>query len=657
MNTKFNELPISFIKDNTVGSSINNKKHFIYEIFPSDQTQMSSSEKESYMQSCITTLLEMTNNSLINSKEEALLQRVKATNKKESFKFYKLEDKILLESEKETKAFKSQPITNFYDFFLSGNDDFYSDIVFGQDYFKVNGHYFRLINCYDFPEDIDSTAFNRIGNYIVNITRKPQHQAIEFVKRNRKLHIGNLTKSIRDIESENAYGESELVLESLIANKEGLFSAECWFIVKAHSEDVLNYETLRILEDLKLLQIAPLIETSNALKYLTETIFFGVEPSFKRAHDVCASFLVKFLPFHHEKFHDEGVELLSRDGSPIYLNIFDEDADNFNVSISGSSGGGKSVFAQKLTDHSRALGRSVVIIDKGESFLKFAEYYEANIFSKQINPMHFKNPLFLKEFVLTYIPPSEITTKEKGLIFTEISNAINDGVQTFYDLILHLEKFSKGITYYFAEIWPYITNDPVTSNKITYIDLSIYPESIIPSVILFAIEYFKSLGTEEDFRILLIDECWKLLSKNHDYISECFRTFRKYGCSAIAITQGVNDLIELGDIGGAILDNSFFRVTLNQTLSEKAKAFFTDYEVNMIDSVASEKGKYSEFLISTSEHTKKKIFRYYASDFEYQMFNTNKHELRKWNAFKSKFGADFKPSQIFNAFTFISAGE
>jgi len=657
MNTKFNELPISFIKDNIIGSSVNDKKHYIYEIFPSDQTQMSFSEREIYIKSCISTLLELTNTSDINAKDEALFQKVKASNKKESYKFYKLDDRILLESEKETKAFKGRPISNFYDFYLSGNDDFYSDITFGQDFFKVNGHYFRLINCYDFPEDIDPTSFNRIGNYVANITRKPQKQAIDFVKRNRKLHIGNLAKSIRDIESENAYGESELVLESLVRGQEGLFSAECWFIVKSHSEDLLNLETFRILDELKLLQIVPLIETSNSLRFLAETILFGVEPSFKRAHDVCASFLVKFLPFHFEKFHDEGVELLSRDGNPIYLNIFDENAGNFNVSISGTSGGGKSVFAQKLTDHSRASGRSVVIIDKGESFLKFAEYYEANIFSQQINPMHFKNPLFLKEFVLTYIPSSEITTKEKGLIFTEISNAIKDGVDTFYDLIQHLEKHTNGISYYFAEIWPYITNEPVSANKLTYIDLSIYPESIIPSVILFAIEYFKSLGTEEDYRILLIDECWKLLSKNHDYISECFRTFRKYGCSAIAITQSVNDLIELGDIGGAILDNSFFRVTLNQTLSEKAKTFFTDYEVNMIESLASEKGKYSEFLVSTSEHTKKKIFRYYATQFEYQMFNTNKHELRKWNTFKLKFGNDFKPSQIFNAFTFISAGE
>lgn len=657
MNTKLNELPISFIKDNVIGSSISDKKHYIYEIFPSDQTQMSTEERDAYMHACLSSLLDLTSNNLNDSKEEALLQKVKSSNKKESFKFYKLENKVLLDSEKETRAFKCKPTSTFFDYFLSGSDDFYSDIAFSQDHFKINGQYFRIINCYDLPEDIEPTSFNRIGNYVVNITRKPQHQAIDFVKRNRKLHIGNLTKSIRDIESENAYGESELVLESLLSGQEGLFSAEIWFIVKAHSEEVLNYETGRILDELKLLQVTPLIETSNALKYLAETIFFGVEPSFKRAHDLCASFLVKILPLHCEKFHEDGVELLSRDGNAIYLDIFDENAGNFNVSISGSSGGGKSVFAQKLTDHSRGLGRSVVIIDKGESFLKFAEYHEANIFSKQINPMYFKNPLFLKEFILTYIPSNEITTKEKGLLFSEISNAINSGVQTFHELVQHLELHMKGITYYFAEIWPYITNDAMTTNKLTYVDLSVYPESIIPSVILFAIEYFKSLGTEEDYRILLIDECWKLLSKNHDYISECFRTFRKHGCSAIAITQGVNDLIELGDIGGAILDNSFFRVTLNQTLSEKAKSFFSDYEVSMIASVASEKGKYSEFLISTSEHTKKKIFRYFATPFEYQMFNTNKDELRNWNAFKAKFGEDFKLSQVFNAFTFISTGE
>ena len=109
------------------------------------------------------------------------------------------------------------------------------------------------------------------------------------------------------------------------------------------------------------------IISADILSTLVKTTFFGVAPSFKRAHDLCASFLIKLLPLHNEKFHKKGVELNSRDGNPIYLDIFDENAGNFNVSISGSSGGGKSVFAQKLTDHSRAIGRSVVIIDGGLS--------------------------------------------------------------------------------------------------------------------------------------------------------------------------------------------------------------------------------------------------------------------------------------------------
>ena len=297
-----------------------------------------------------------------------------------------------------------------------------------------------------------------------------------------------------------------------------------------------------------------------------------------------------------------------------------------------------------------------MIIDKGGSFSKYLDYYGGNIFSMQFNPMEFKDPLFLKEFILVFIPDLEITTKEKGKLFVEIQSALNNGVSTFQELIEFLESKIPEISYYFSEIWPYITNDLSSKSKLTYIDLSIYPESIIPGVILFSIEYFKNLGSDEEYRILLIDECWKLLSRNHEYIAECFRTFRKHGCSAISITQNIEDLISLGSISTAILGNCNFKVVFRQTLSSTSRVFFSDFEMELISSVSSDKGNYSEFVIIANDGAIRKIARFYATILEYAIFNTSKSDTIKWNQFKVKYEDLFTVKEIMNAYVALSGG-
>ncbi len=341
-------------------------------------------------------------------------------------------------------------------------------------------------------------------------------------------------------------------------------------------------------------------------------------------------------------------------GVPLYFDNFDQSAENFNVAITGPTGVGKSVFAQKLVDHARLQDRSVVIIDMGASFSKYLEYYGGNVCSMQFNPMEFKCPFFLKEFILSFIPEKEITTKEKGKLFFEIQNALSNKIDTFFDLIKYLENNIPEINYYFVEIWPYITNQISEKNKLTYVDLSIYPEAIIPGVILFTIEYFKNLGSENEYRILLIDECWKLLSRNHEYIAQCFRTFRKHGCAAISITQNIEDLVSLGSISTAILGNCNFKIVFRQTISNESRNIFSEHEIDLISSVNSNKGNYSEFVIIAQDGDKKKIVRYYATELEYAIFNTSKSDQMKWLKFKEKYEDIFSVKEIMNAFVVLN---
>jgi hypothetical protein len=647
------ELPINQIDGNII-KRIDGTATNICEYFPKDFSQMDASKGTGHLESLKNRLLLSTKNSKGHDLKANLMDRVRQNKQRDCLKFYKLDDRFFIESEIESDILDSGPATNYFDYFLSQSEDFYSDIVFGEDFFKINGSYFRLINCYDFPEMLSPFSLTKLGDQVVSINRLSKDSAISSLKNNRKLHVGNMAKGIRDIESEKSYSESEFLLEDMISGNEGLFEVEMWFIVKADNEIDLSLKTHSLITNLTSLGVIPLIETKLSFGVVVPGIFFGVPTLFKRSHQLTASYLAALLPFDREYLFSEGLLLHSRSGAPLFFDNFNRDAENFNVAITGPTGVGKSVFAQKLIDHARLQDRSVVIIDMGASFSKYLEYYGGNVFSKKFNPMEFKNPLFLKEFILAFIPENEITTKEKGKLFIEIQEALASGVDTFYGLINFLESNIPEISYYFSEIWPYITNDLADISKLTYVDLSIYPESIIPGVILFTIEYFKNLGNEDEYRILLIDECWKLLARNHEYIAQCFRTFRKHGCSAISITQNIEDLVSLGSISTAILGNCNFKIVFRQTISESSRHFFSDHEIELISSVNSDKGNFSEFLIIAQDGEKKKIVRYYATALEYAIFNTSKSDRIKWEKFKNKYDDLFTIKEIMNAYIVLS---
>ena len=144
-------------------------------------------------------------------------------------------------------------------------------------------------------------------------------------------------------------------------------------------------------------------------------------------------------------------------------------------------------------------------------------------------------------------------------------------------------------------------------------------------LIIYLIEYFKNL---EGKKVFVFDECWHLLNKNADYIAECFRTFRKHHASAIAISQNLDDF-SITQLGRVIIQNTHWKLLFRQSLSESE---FIDYQsIELLESIYSKKGAYSEFLL-LSEGIKKPI-RYYPTHLEYELFNTNKEESIKFNTY------------------------
>jgi len=103
-------------------------------------------------------------------------------------------------------------------------------------------------------------------------------------------------------------------------------------------------------------------------------------------------------------------------------------------------------------------------------------------------------------------------------------------------------------------------------------------------------------------KFLLIDEAWSLLRLKNtaEFITNSFKTYRKYHCSAVAITQEITDLVG-GDCGIAIQANAANKVFLKQEPnvvdSLKTFASLADKEIELLKSVETQKGKFSEALL------------------------------------------------------------
>ncbi|MBY0415751.1 MAG: hypothetical protein K2Q18_16375, partial [Bdellovibrionales bacterium] len=143
---------------------------------------------------------------------------------------------------------------------LVGVDEIYSDAILGDDFVKVNGKYFRLINLYEFSKNLMPSSLMDYGDYCLFFKKVPTDISKRRVNTQRKLHHSNLYSAIRNIESEASFQEAERITEAMTNGEENLFEAEAWFILKADSLEVLNQQTQELIRSLKQAEITPYIE-------------------------------------------------------------------------------------------------------------------------------------------------------------------------------------------------------------------------------------------------------------------------------------------------------------------------------------------------------------------------------------------------------------
>ena len=334
--------------------------------------------------------------------------------------------------------------------------------------------------------------------------------------------------------------------------------------------------------------------------------------------NILTSGLVATYPFISSSIFDEKGIFVGKNiynNSLIFIDRYDENKyKNANMCVFGTSGAGKSYYTKLNILRYRLVGINQYIIDPEREYTNLANALEGtllklgpnsetyiNIFdirkesiesgekgflaSKIIKLIGFFNLIFgeLNEEEKGLIEEKIIMTyKKKGINFNDKSlyKNINKKIfkntkdmpllEDFYNELgkdertrkfqIKLIPFVKGSLSFFNNY----TNIKL-NNKIIVADVyELGEENLKYGMYIFAELFWDKIKeNRKEKKAIYLDEIWRLIGVTSNkmvasFVYKIFKTIRKYGGSAVAITQDISDLFSLeeGRFGTSILNNS-----------------------------------------------------------------------------------------------------
>lgn len=371
----------------------------------------------------------------------------------------------------------------------------------------------------------------------------------------------------------------------------------------------------------------------------------------------------------------------NRRQEPVGLDFFDSET-NPHAVIIGASGSGKSFLTNDLIYQNYRLGSYFFVLDKGHSYRKTCEVLSGQYVSFEmdnplcINPF-FRKPTaesqaFLVEMLAMMASGGDerdrLGREERGLLQICILKAyefnpgkeivLSDVVALLRDpsgievkglsgdmgrkLALCLTPFTKDGQYGQFFDGP---NQLASCGRFTVFELaqlSRYPDLqlvVLLNIMFFITNFVSESSVVAERKFLIIDEAWQLLkmSNTADFIANAFKTFRKYRCSAVAVTQEAADLLQQ-KAGGAVLANTANKIFLKQdpSLIEgfKRELALSEETANVLRSLNTVKGQYSEALVITPASSG--VIRLVPDPFLYWAANTEPRNNEYLNAVRER---------------------
>ena len=407
----------------------------------------------------------------------------------------------------------------------------------------------------------------------------------------------------------NIISENEKDLERNLNKIEGILSANGMMSRKANFRQEQIYKSC-----------LPLMNNENDLKEISR-------------RNILSNGLVATYPFISSNIYDEkGIFIGTNiyNNSMIFVDRFEKEKyKNANMCIFGTSGAGKSFYTKLLILRYRLFGISQYIIDPEREYGKLSDSVgglnikfgptskcfinifdiredsieeDAGFLTTKISKLRgFFCLVFgeLDEELVAILEEKLIDTyKEKGITFDDNSlyKLNNNGEKVFKeskdmpileDFYKIIEK-DKSAEFFKRKLYPFIYGSLKFLNNYTNVELDnkliiadIYElgdENLKYGMYIFVDLFWDKIKkNREENKAIYLDEIWRLIGITSNkfvasFIYKIFKTIRKYGGSAVAITQDVSDLFSLeeGTYGKSILNNS------------SIKSFFSLEEENIL---------------------------------------------------------------------------
>lgn len=373
-----------------------------------------------------------------------------------------------------------------------------------------------------------------------------------------------------------------------------------------------------------------------------------------------------------------GMLLMGRKGQLINWNPFDNPSGNYNVTVIGRSGAGKSVLMQNILMSGLRTGAKVFVFDVGRSFEKMCSVCEGQFieFSKEskicLNPFS-HIPLddedqieaslsLIKPIICSMTSPLKgVSEHENGLIpkaiksvwqqkknqatITDIANwleAQNDPIAKSLGIRLH--PYTKEGSY--AKFFEGANNINL-HKKMVVIELEELKEkkelqSVILQFFIMNITNMAFLGDRQTPFYICIDEAWDLLrgKETGDFIQTLARRLRKYNGSLIVGSQNVDDFFS-SPAASAAFENSDWMCALSikvdaiHALAEKKRFIVSEGHRKALESLTKIDGQYSEVMIC-DVNSRFFVTRLYLDPFSQLLYSSKPQDFAQINFFRQK---------------------
>lgn len=341
-----------------------------------------------------------------------------------------------------------------------------------------------------------------------------------------------------------------------------------------------------------------------------------------------------------------GMLLSSKKGQLFGWTPFNNTEGNFNCSIAGKPGSGKSFLMQELITSLAGSGCRVFIIDDGYSFEQTTKILSGNFveFSSNksktclnpfssIDPERFRIDSDYRTSICGFLVNilCQMARGGEGIASEEERKDLEKAVDAVWqskgtnaeveDIITHLESgserarnlshllhsFGRNGMYgqYFTGKSTLDLNHKLITFELSEVKTQKHLQKVVMLTIMFLIsESIYRDGTDKNKKAIVIDEAWDLLGGGEMslFIDGLVRRIRKYGGSVITGTQSINDYYK-NRSSQSCYENSEWRILMAQKpesielLRKDSKLPLSDSQESILKSIT-KSDNFSEFVIS-----------------------------------------------------------